>query len=92
MERNNSISSIRIRSNSSARCRTARRGFWEGQVWSPSVEVAEQGWKLVVRADLPGLTKNDVTVELREDAACIKGERRQHRESKRKGFYCSERS
>jgi HSP20 family protein len=60
--------------------------------WSPTVEVAERGGKLVVRADLPGLSKNDVQVEVTEDEIRIRGERRHEREEKRKGFYRSERS
>jgi HSP20 family protein len=52
----------------------------------------ERGGKLVIRADLPGLTKKDVKVEIRDDTVCIQGERRQERESKGKGFYRSERS
>jgi HSP20 family protein len=60
--------------------------------WMPPVEVIERGDKLVVRADLPGLSKDDVKVEVREDALCISGERRQEREEERKGFYRSERS
>jgi HSP20 family protein len=63
-----------------------------GGVWAPSVEVAERGGKLVIRADLPGLTRNDVKVEVRDDRLCIQGERRQERESKGKGFFRSERS
>jgi HSP20 family protein len=70
---------------------------WESReggegAWMPSVEVAERGGKLVIRADLPGLKKEDVKVEVRDDVVCIEGERRQEREEKRKGFYRSERS
>ncbi|HLK10795.1 MAG TPA: Hsp20/alpha crystallin family protein [Candidatus Binatia bacterium] len=67
---------------------------WEGREgeWLPSLEVAERGGKLVVRADLPGLAKDDVRVEVRDDALCIEGERRQEREEKRKGLYRSERT
>lgn len=70
---------------------------WEGReadegAWLPSIEVAERGGKLVVRADLPGLRKEDVKVEVRDDALCIGGERRQEREEKGKGFWRSERS
>ena len=61
-------------------------------LWAPSVEVAERGGKIVIRADLPGLTKNDVKVELHDDRLSIQGERRQERESKDKGVYRSERS
>jgi HSP20 family protein len=63
----------------------------EGE-WLPSLEVTERGGKLVVRADLPGLTKDEVQVEVRDDALMIEGERRQEREEKRKGLYRSERT
>jgi HSP20 family protein len=60
--------------------------------WLPSLEIVERGGKLVIRADVPGLTKDDVKVEIRDDALTIEGERRQEREEKRKGVYRSERS
>lgn len=68
-----------------------RREGREGE-WLPSLEVAERGGELVVRADLPGLTKDDVKVEVRDDRLTIEGERRQEREEKRKGVYRSERT
>jgi HSP20 family protein len=64
----------------------------QGVAWAPRVDVVEQGGKFVIRADLPGLTKNDVKVEVSDDAVAIRGERRQEKESKGKGFYHSERS
>jgi HSP20 family protein len=64
----------------------------EAGEWLPAVDVTERGGKLVVRADLPGLTKKDVQVEVTEDTLRIRGERRQEREEKRKDFYRSERS
>jgi HSP20 family protein len=60
--------------------------------WAPPLEVSERGGQLVIRAELPGLTKKDVRVEVREDALTIQGERRHEREEKRKGFFRSERS
>ncbi len=60
--------------------------------WSPQVEVFERGGQLVVRADLPGLTKDDVKVEVTDDAITISGERKQEHEEKGEGFYRSERS
>jgi HSP20 family protein len=47
---------------------------------------------LVVRADLPGLSKDDVEVEVNEDSITIRGERRHEREEERDGIYRSERS
>jgi HSP20 family protein len=60
--------------------------------WLPRLEVTARGGNLIVRADLPGLTKNDVEVEVRDDVLTIEGERRHEREEKRKGFYRSERT
>src|SRR6266516_5682722 len=42
---------------------TAGREFGPG-VWAPQVEMLERDGNLVVRADLPGLTKDDVNVEI----------------------------
>ena len=60
--------------------------------WSPQVEVFEREGQLVVRADLPGLKKEDVKVEVMNDTLTISGERKSEHEEKREGFYRSERS
>jgi HSP20 family protein len=67
------------------------REFGES-IWAPQVEMFERDGQLVVRADLPGLTKDDVKVELADDAITIEGERRGEHEEKREGYYRSERS
>ena len=59
--------------------------------WSPQVEIFQRGNDLVVRADLPGLSKDDVHVEIRDDALVIEGERKQEREEEREGLYRNER-
>jgi HSP20 family protein len=43
---------------------------------SPSVDVFESGGNIVVKADLPGLTKNDITVKLVNNTLEISGEKR----------------
>jgi len=60
--------------------------------WSPQIEVFERGDRMVVRADLPGLTKDDVQVEITNEAVTIRGERRQEHEEHREGYYHTERS
>ncbi len=60
--------------------------------WAPDVEVYQRNNELVVRADLPGLKKDDVKVDVTENAITIQGERRQEEESERGGVYRSERS
>jgi HSP20 family protein len=46
----------------------------------------------MIKADLPGLTKDDVKVELTGEALTISGERKEEKEEKREGFYRSERN
>jgi HSP20 family protein len=67
-----------------------RFGEIGGSVWSPQVEVFERGGQLVVRADLPGMTKDDINVDIREDALVIRGERREEREEDEEGYYRTE--
>jgi HSP20 family protein len=44
--------------------------------WVPTIEVRQQGDNLVIHADLPGLSENDVRVEATDDGLVIQGERR----------------
>ena len=46
----------------------------------------------MVRADLPGLTKDDVNIEVTDEFLTISGERKEEKEEKQEGFYRSERS
>jgi HSP20 family protein len=60
--------------------------------WAPDVEVYQRNHELVVRADLPGLRKNDVRIDVTDTDLTISGERHQEQESERGGMYRSERS
>ncbi len=61
-------------------------------LWSPHVEVSEREGKLVVAAELPGIKKEDVSVEVNSDSLVIQGQRRQENTSTERGYYHSERS
>ncbi|WP_437576111.1 Hsp20/alpha crystallin family protein [Sorangium sp. So ce887] len=63
-----------------------------GGLWSPRIEVGERGGQLVVKADLPGVTKDDIRVALQDEALIIEGERRQEQQEQREGVSYSERS
>jgi HSP20 family protein len=60
-------------------------------VWAPRIEAFQKGDRYIVRADLPGLKKDDVQVELTNEALTIRGERRDEKEEEREGYYHSER-
>ena len=58
--------------------------------WLPQIEILRHNGQFMVRADLPGLTKEDVKVELTRELLTISGERKFEKEEKREGFYRSE--
>jgi HSP20 family protein len=60
--------------------------------WSPAIDVFQRGNDLVIRADIPGLTKDDITVDIADDQLTIRGERRYDHEEERDGVFRSERS
>jgi HSP20 family protein len=60
--------------------------------WVPKVEVLQHNGELIVRADLPGLKKDDVKVELTGEGLTLSGERKEEKEEEREGYYRSERS
>jgi HSP20 family protein len=69
-----------------------RLGPWtSAERFLPEVEIFERDGKLVVRADLPGLTKDDVKVDIMEDAIILEGERKYEHEEREEGVYRSER-
>ncbi|HJT19212.1 MAG TPA: Hsp20/alpha crystallin family protein [Nitrospira sp.] len=61
-------------------------------LWSPPVEIAEKDGQFTVCAELPGLRKEDVKVELTQDGLTIRGERKREQEEEKGGIYRSERS
>lgn len=67
------------------------RQFGSQELWRPAVEVFQRNSDLVVRADLPGLGKDDVKVDVTDDAITISGERRTESEHEEGGIYRSER-
>jgi len=70
-----------------------RGGLTDDQAaWLPQIETFRRGDKLVVRADLPGLKKDDVKAEIDNGVLTISGQRSSEREESRDEFYRSERS
>lgn len=60
--------------------------------WMPRIESVQHNNQLVVRAELPGLTKDDVTINVDDGTLEISGERRQDEEEQSDGSWWSERS
>lgn len=62
----------------------------EGMVWDPSIETFQRGDEYVIRVDVPGLSREDVTVDIETDAVTISGERRREKHEDRDGVRVSE--
>jgi HSP20 family protein len=60
--------------------------------WVPSMDLVETDDHFVLRADLPGLTESDVSIELEDNVLTISGERKAEHEEKKEGYYRVERS
>ena len=60
--------------------------------WAPQLETFRQGDKLVIRADLPGMRKEDVNVEVDDGVLTISGHRAEEQVEDRDNYYRSERS
>jgi len=60
--------------------------------FAPQIDVIERDGQLVIRADLPGMSKDDVRVEMTDDALIIEGERRYEHEENQAGVYRVERN
>jgi len=60
--------------------------------WTPALEVFEKDNEFIVRADVPGLKKEEITIEITEFELTITGERRQVKEDREDRYYKSERT
>jgi len=63
----------------------------EFDLWAPPLEVKHINGNFVVTAELPGLAKEEIKVEVIENALVIEGERKREKEEKGEEFYRSER-
>jgi HSP20 family protein len=60
--------------------------------WIPAMDLVETGDHLVLRADLPGMSEDDVDIEIKDGVLTLSGERKAEHEEKGEGFHRVERS
>lgn len=60
------------------------------KLFTPRVDVFKKENELVVKADLPGMKKEDVHVAIEEGDLILKGERKEEKEVKEDAFYKAE--
>jgi len=64
----------------------------QGRRWVPPVDLIEAEDHFVLKADLPGLSEDDVSIEVQDGTLTISGERTAEHESRERGWYRIERS
>lgn len=64
----------------------------ENMLWRPAIDVSETDTEIIVRADLPGMTKKDIDIALQENVLTIQGEKKRKKKVRGENFYLTERS
>lgn len=62
----------------------------EKAAWTPKLEVTKSNGDLIVKADLPGINREDINLEIGDGVLTLSGERKQESTEEREGFYRSE--
>jgi HSP20 family protein len=70
---------------------TSANGYG-GRRWIPPMDLVETEDNLVLRANLPGVDRDEIEIEVKEGVLTVSGERKAQHEEKREGFHRVERS
>ena len=60
--------------------------------WIPAMDLVETDNVFVLKADLPGVSESDVSIELKDNVLTVSGERKSEHEDRKAGYYRVERS
>jgi HSP20 family protein len=73
--------------------------FFEGRAangisrrWIPAMDLLETEDHLVLRGDLPGVTEDDVDIEIKDNVLTVSGERKAEHEDEGEGYHRVERA
>ncbi|HBG61330.1 MAG: hypothetical protein A2Y03_03500 [Omnitrophica WOR_2 bacterium GWF2_38_59] len=62
-----------------------------GGEWAPAVDIYDSKDNILIKADLPGLTKDEVEVTIQNNNLILKGEKKKEKEIKEENYYRAER-
>jgi len=63
-----------------------------GRDWAPAVDIEENNDAYIIKAEIPGLNKDDVKITLQDNRLTIRGEKKNESEEKGKNYHRAERS
>ena len=67
----------------------AKLSLWD---WNPVVDVYDNEDNIVIKAELPGIDKKDINIDVKDGVLTLKGERSYDNEVKKEKYYRRERS
>jgi HSP20 family protein len=71
---------------------SAKEGDFALADWRPAVDTYEENNNIVIKAELPGVKKENVTIDIKDNMLTLKGERTEETEVKEENYYRKERS
>ena len=60
--------------------------------WTPAVDILENEQSLVLKADIPGMTENEIGISIENGTLTLKGERKFEKQEDKAGYHRIERS
>ena len=81
----------RIFEDALARSRGREEGLRTG-MWTPAVDIYENNDSVVVKAELPGVERDQISVEVKDGILTLRGERKFEKEVKEESYHRIERS
>ncbi len=60
--------------------------------WTPTVDIYETPETIVLKAELPGLSREDIEIQIRDNALSLKGERRFAKDAQQENYLRIERA
>ena len=65
---------------------------WGVRTWTPPVDIYETDDALVLKAELPGVSKDDVSIEIHQNTLILRGQRRPDAEVREDRYHRAERA
>jgi HSP20 family protein len=69
-----------------------QEGGWSTGAWAPPVDIRETDEAIILKAELPGFSKDDVHIELHNNRLTLRGERKHEAEVKEEQYHRRERA
>ena len=72
--------------------RTREEGRGVTGTWTPLVDIYETKDSIVIKAEVPGVERGDLNIEVKDNLLILRGERKLEQDVKEENYHCLERS